>query len=205
MKQDKLRLNDYPFTIRPLSTEDGGGYSIEFPDVPGCLSDGETPEEAIENGCDALKSALLTLREFGDPIPKPSSLRASMEAASTEVTPLSPRRPSAARGSQPEYVGNSDDCRRPRQTEGQLIRLVRTPRRSQNCTILVHGEETDPCSFLPRIDVSFICRGTSPSCREERHVRRDSFRKEGHDGLRASRPKRYRSCRSRYSSDGHGN
>jgi len=77
MKQDKLRLNDYPFTIRPLSTEDGGGYSIEFPDVPGCLSDGETPEEAIENGCDALKSALLTLEEFGDPIPKPSSLRAS--------------------------------------------------------------------------------------------------------------------------------
>ena len=77
MKQDKLKLRDYPFTIRPLSAEDGGGYLIEFPDVPGCMSDGETPEEAMVNGLDALKSALLTLKEFGDPIPNPSGFRAS--------------------------------------------------------------------------------------------------------------------------------
>ena len=44
MKQEKLRLEDYPFTICLLATEDGGGYRIEFPDVPGCISDGETPE-----------------------------------------------------------------------------------------------------------------------------------------------------------------
>jgi len=66
MKQEKLRLEDYPFTIRPLTNEDGGGYLIEFPDVPGCISDGEAPEEAIANGRDALKSALLTMKEFGD-------------------------------------------------------------------------------------------------------------------------------------------
>lgn len=34
----------------PLSPEDGGGYLIEFPDLPGCLSDGETEEEAILMG-----------------------------------------------------------------------------------------------------------------------------------------------------------
>jgi antitoxin HicB len=77
MKRDKLRLEDYPFTIRPLATEDGGGYLIEFPDVPGCISDGEAPEEAIANGRDALKSALLTMKEFGDPIPKPGKSAAS--------------------------------------------------------------------------------------------------------------------------------
>jgi len=55
----------YPFTIRPLSEEEGGGYLIEFPDVPGCISDGETPEEAIRNGRDALKACLATMREFG--------------------------------------------------------------------------------------------------------------------------------------------
>ena len=71
MKPEKLQLEDYPFAIRPLTTEDGGGYLIEFPDVPGCISDGETPEEAIANGRDALKSALLTMMEFGDPLPKP--------------------------------------------------------------------------------------------------------------------------------------
>src|SRR5450759_367264 len=74
MKQDKLRLEDYPFTVRPLAAEDGRGYLIEFPDVPGCISDGESPEEAITNGRDALKSVLLTMKEFGEAIPQPGSL-----------------------------------------------------------------------------------------------------------------------------------
>lgn len=67
-----LRLEDYPFTIRPLTADEGGGYLIEFPDVLGCMSDGETPGEAVVNGRDALKCCLLTLKEFGDPIPAPS-------------------------------------------------------------------------------------------------------------------------------------
>ena len=66
-----LRIDEYPLTIRPLSADEGGGYLIEFPDIPGAMSDGETPEEAVANGCDALKGALLTMREFGDPIPAP--------------------------------------------------------------------------------------------------------------------------------------
>ena len=45
-----LKISEYPFTIRHLSDEDGGGYLIEFPDLPGCMSDGETIDEAIENG-----------------------------------------------------------------------------------------------------------------------------------------------------------
>jgi len=49
----ELRLDEYPFAIRSLSPEDGGGYLIEFPDVTNCISDGETPEEAIVNGKDA--------------------------------------------------------------------------------------------------------------------------------------------------------
>ena len=47
-----------PFEVRPLSKEEGGGYSIYFPDLPGCWSDGTTPEDAIENGRDALQSWL---------------------------------------------------------------------------------------------------------------------------------------------------
>jgi antitoxin HicB len=72
-----LNLEEYPFTIRPLTAEEGGGYLIEFPDVPGCMSDGETPEEAITNGRDALKCALLTLKEFGRPLPKPGAVTAA--------------------------------------------------------------------------------------------------------------------------------
>jgi len=68
----KFPLNRYPFLVRPLSKEEGGGYLVEFPDFPGVISDGETPEEAIRNGQDALAAALMTMQEFGDPIPKPS-------------------------------------------------------------------------------------------------------------------------------------
>ena len=60
----------YPFEIRPLSKDEGGGYSISFPDLPGCWSDGATPEEAIENGRDALASWLAVAQEFRDELPK---------------------------------------------------------------------------------------------------------------------------------------
>ena len=63
----------YPFEIRPLSKDEGGGYSISFPDLPGCWSDGATPEEAFENGRDALASWLAVAQEFRDNLPKPFS------------------------------------------------------------------------------------------------------------------------------------
>lgn len=63
---------EYPFEIRPLPKREGGGYSISFPDLPGCWSDGATPEEAIENGRDAMRSWLAVAEEHDDAVPKPS-------------------------------------------------------------------------------------------------------------------------------------
>lgn len=37
----------HPVTIRPLTKEEGGGYLAEFPDLPGCIADGETVEQAL--------------------------------------------------------------------------------------------------------------------------------------------------------------
>jgi antitoxin HicB len=62
---------EYPCEIRPLS--EGGGFLITYPDLPGCMSDGATFEEAVANGRDAVKSWILTAREFGDPVPPPGS------------------------------------------------------------------------------------------------------------------------------------
>jgi hypothetical protein len=45
----------YRFTIRPLPEGDGGGYLIEFPDLPCCMSDKATIEQAITNGLDAMR------------------------------------------------------------------------------------------------------------------------------------------------------
>src|SRR5882724_7314778 len=70
-KRTNRNLDAYQFTVRPLSNEEGGGYLVEYPDIPGCMSDGETIEEAIQNGREALRDCLEVFRESGRTIPKP--------------------------------------------------------------------------------------------------------------------------------------
>jgi antitoxin HicB len=65
-------LDQYELTIRPLSKEEGGGYLVEYPDIPGCMSDGETVEEAIAHGREALLDCLEVFQESGRKIPRPS-------------------------------------------------------------------------------------------------------------------------------------
>ena len=67
------KLTDYPFEVRPLSTEEGGGYLISFPDFAECISDGENVDEAIENGRDALKATVAALKSKKLPVPAPNS------------------------------------------------------------------------------------------------------------------------------------
>ena len=69
----ELRVDEYPCTLRPLSKDEGGGYLVEYPDLPGCVSDGETPEEAVRNGRDAVLAYLRSCVKHGDPVPVPSS------------------------------------------------------------------------------------------------------------------------------------
>lgn len=63
----------YPYEIRPLSREEGGGYIITFPDLPGCRSDGATPEDAMRNGRNVLRSWPAVAHESGCRIPEPSA------------------------------------------------------------------------------------------------------------------------------------
>ena len=49
-----MRKSEYAVVIEPLSEEDGGGYLASVPDLPGCMSDGETREEAARNVGDAI-------------------------------------------------------------------------------------------------------------------------------------------------------
>jgi antitoxin HicB len=63
---------DYRFTVRPLSEDEGGGWLVEFPDLPCCMSDGETIEEAIENAEDAKRCWIAAMKEAGRQIPPPS-------------------------------------------------------------------------------------------------------------------------------------
>ena len=67
-----MNVDNYPITIRPLTSENGGGYLAEVPDLPGCIADGETVDEALHDVQSAIKSWIETAIEFNDPIPKPS-------------------------------------------------------------------------------------------------------------------------------------
>lgn len=69
MTRDAL---DYPVVIRPLSQDEGGGYLATFPDLPGCMSDGETPEEALKNAHGAFLEWMETAGKRPDSrIPEP--------------------------------------------------------------------------------------------------------------------------------------
>jgi antitoxin HicB len=67
------QVDQYPFTVHPLSKEDGGGYVVEYPDLPGCVSDGDTPEDAVRNGRDAVLAYIRSCTNHADPVPAPSS------------------------------------------------------------------------------------------------------------------------------------
>lgn len=49
-----------------------GGYIASYPDLPGCLTCGETLEEAVKNAGDAKREWLLAAMEEGIDILEPS-------------------------------------------------------------------------------------------------------------------------------------
>jgi len=55
-----------------LTPEDGGGFSVTVPALPGCFTEGETVEEAIEMAKEALSAYIESLEEDGESIPDDS-------------------------------------------------------------------------------------------------------------------------------------
>ena len=68
-----VNVKEYPFEIRSLSEEEGGGFLISYTDFSECISDGETVEEAIAHGEEALLAVIETLEAQGFPVPEPHS------------------------------------------------------------------------------------------------------------------------------------
>jgi antitoxin HicB len=64
--------HEYSITVSPLAKADGGGWVAIVPDLPGCMSDGETPAEALKNAEDAIEEWIEAARTTGRPIPQPS-------------------------------------------------------------------------------------------------------------------------------------
>ncbi|MCL6090814.1 MAG: type II toxin-antitoxin system HicB family antitoxin [Candidatus Thermoplasmatota archaeon] len=52
-----------------LEPQEEGGYTVTVPALPGCISEGDTREESIENIKDAITLYIKDLRESGEEIP----------------------------------------------------------------------------------------------------------------------------------------
>jgi antitoxin HicB len=65
----------YRIVIDPLADADGGGFVAHVPDLPGCMSDGETPSQAALNVQDAISAWIEEAERLGRPIPQPREPR----------------------------------------------------------------------------------------------------------------------------------
>jgi antitoxin HicB len=63
---------EYAVRIERLAENDGGGYLAIVPDLPGCMSDGATPEEALKNVQEAIVSWIEAAKEWKQDVPKPT-------------------------------------------------------------------------------------------------------------------------------------
>ena len=55
---------------------DDASYGVSFPDFPGCVSVGDTVDEAVRRGGEALAFHIEGLLDDGEPIPAPRSIDA---------------------------------------------------------------------------------------------------------------------------------
>ena len=72
-------LNDYlalSYRMEIIRDSDEGGFVASYPDLPGCITCGETEEEALKNALDAKKARLEAALEENIEIPEPDSLEA---------------------------------------------------------------------------------------------------------------------------------
>lgn len=52
-----------------IEIDEDGVYVAQCPSLPGCISQGKTREEALENIKDAIKGYIESLRKHGEPVP----------------------------------------------------------------------------------------------------------------------------------------
>ena len=68
---ETLNLTRYSITLVHLSEEDGGGWLAEVPELDGCISDGKTPQEALNNIQEVIISWIEIAQERNQQIPEP--------------------------------------------------------------------------------------------------------------------------------------
>jgi predicted RNase H-like HicB family nuclease len=64
-------MNSYKYEIIIYWSDEDGAYIAEVPELPGCLADGESYEEALRNVGVIIDEWIETAQSLGRPIPQP--------------------------------------------------------------------------------------------------------------------------------------
>jgi predicted RNase H-like HicB family nuclease len=65
--------------LKPTSHEDEVGYTVTLPALPGCVTEGDTVEEALANAKEAIEAYVLSLKDRGLPAPPSDEVVTSLE------------------------------------------------------------------------------------------------------------------------------
>ena len=68
-----MKLEDYAIRIEPLPQDEGGGFLVTVPDLPGCVADGETIDAAIAEAQDAFQAWTTAERQDKGRLPVPKA------------------------------------------------------------------------------------------------------------------------------------
>ena len=71
-----------PYKLEIIPDADEGGFVASYPELPGCITCGETLDEAVSNALDAKKAWVLAAMEEGIEIAAPEALGESAESYS---------------------------------------------------------------------------------------------------------------------------
>lgn len=63
-----------PYRLEIIPDPDEGGYVASYPELPGCITCGDTVEAAVRNAEDAKREWLLSAMESGNEIREPDSV-----------------------------------------------------------------------------------------------------------------------------------
>ena len=63
-------MHSYEYTIILHPDEEQGGYTITVPSLPGCITEGDSIEQAISMAKDAIQLYIESLIADGEPIPE---------------------------------------------------------------------------------------------------------------------------------------
>jgi antitoxin HicB len=73
------------YTILLYQEPEEGGYSVLVPSLPGCVTQGDTIEEALSNAREAISGHVATLEDMGEEVPEdetpPSMITIEVETA----------------------------------------------------------------------------------------------------------------------------